>query len=173
VAYAADAGSATNVGAEAEVRALLGADFEIFANLAYLDATIDDDSTNGDLAGNRFRLQPEWTGSVGMFYATELAQGYNLTSSLVYSYRSDVFFEPANAPISGLDISEDSVSLVSARIGIAGADEDWAVNLFASNLLDKEYLVDAGNTGGGFGNPTFVAGAPRFYGIEFKMRFGE
>ncbi len=173
VAYAADAGSATNVGAEAEVRALLGADFEIFANLAYLDATIDDDSTNGDLAGNRFRLQPEWTGSVGMFYATELSQGFNLTSSLVYSYRSDVFFEPANAPISGLDISEDSVSLVSARIGIAGADEDWAVNLFASNLLDKEYLVDAGNTGGGFGNPTFVAGAPRFYGIEFKMRFGE
>ncbi|QHJ11930.1 Colicin I receptor [Paraglaciecola mesophila] len=173
VAFAADAGSATNVGAEAEVRALLGVDFEVFANLAYLDATIDDDSTNGNLAGNRFRLQPEWTGSLGMFYATQLAEGYNFTSSLVYSYRSDVFFEPANAPISGLDISEDAVSLVSARIGIAGEEESWAVSLFANNLLDKEYLVDAGNTGGGFGNPTFVAGPPRFYGVEFKMHFGE
>ncbi|GAC33745.1 TonB-dependent receptor [Paraglaciecola polaris] len=173
VAFAADAGSATNVGVEAEVRALLGADFEMFANLAYLDATIDDDSTNGNLAGNRFRLQPEWTASVGMFYSTQLSQGYNLTSSLVYSYRSDVFFEPENAPISGLDISEDAVSLVSARIGIARANEDWSVSLFANNLLDNEYLVDAGNTGGGFGNPTFVAGPPRFYGVEFTMNFGE
>ena len=173
VAFAADAGSATNLGVEAEVRALLGADFEVFANFAYLDATIDDDSTNGNLAGNRFRLQPEWTASIGMFYSTELAQDYNLTSSLVYSYRSDVFFEPANAPISGLDISEDAVSLVSARIGIAGSDENWSVSLFASNLLDKEYLVDAGNTGGGFGNPTFVAGPPRFYGVEFTMNFGD
>ena len=39
-------------------------------------------------------------------------------------------------------------------------------------LLDKEYLVDAGNTGGGFGNPTFVAGAPRFVGIELTLGFG-
>ena len=171
VAFSADAGSATNVGAEAEVRALINNEFEVFANAAYLDAEIDDDSNNGNLAGNKFRLQPEWTFSTGLFYSTELSNSLNLTSSLIYSYRSEVFFEPANAPISGLDISQPGLGLVSARLGIASGD-DWAVSVFASNLLDKEYLVDAGNTGGGFGNPTFVAGAPRFVGIELTLGFG-
>lgn len=171
VAFSADAGSATNVGAEAEVRALINNEFEVFANTAYLDAEIDDDSNNGNLAGNKFRLQPEWTFSTGLFYSTELSNSLNLTSSLIYSYRSEVYFEPANAPISGLDISQPGLGLVSARLGIANGD-DWAVSVFASNLLDKEYLVDAGNTGGGFGNPTFVAGAPRFVGIELTLGFG-
>ncbi|MBB1401049.1 TonB-dependent receptor [Pseudoalteromonas sp. SG45-1] len=171
VAFSADAGSATNVGAEAEVRALINNEFEVFANAAYLDAEIDNDSNNGNLAGNKFRLQPEWTFSTGLFYSTELSNSLNLTSSLIYSYRSEVYFEPANAPISGLDISQPGLGLVSARLGIA-SDDDWAVSVFASNLLDKEYLVDAGNTGGGFGNPTFVAGAPRFVGIELTLGFG-
>ncbi|MDN3381293.1 TonB-dependent receptor [Pseudoalteromonas sp. APC 3358] len=171
VAFSADAGSAINVGAEAEVRALINNEFEVFANTAYLDAEIDDDSNNGNLAGNKFRLQPEWTFSTGLFYSTELSNSLNLTSSLIYSYRSEVFFEPANVPISGLDISQPALGLVSARLGIANGD-DWAVSVFASNLLDKEYLVDAGNTGGGFGNPTFVAGAPRFVGIELTLGFG-
>lgn len=171
VAFSADAGSATNVGAEAEVRALINNEFEVFANTAYLDAEIDDDSNNGNLAGNKFRLQPEWTFSTGLFYSTELSNSLNLTSSLIYSCRSEVYFEPANAPISGLDISQPGLGLVSARLGIANGD-DWAVSVFASNLLDKEYLVDAGNTGGGFGNPTFVAGAPRFVGIELTLGFG-
>jgi len=171
VAYSADAGSATNVGLEAEVRALLTDEFEVFANAAYLDAEIDDDSNNGELAGNTFRLQPEWTFSTGLFYATELSSSLNLTSSLIYSYRSDVFFEPENAPISGLDISQEGFGLMSARLGIASTS-NWSVSLYANNLLDEEYLVDAGNTGGGFGNPTFVAGAPRMVGLEFTMNFG-
>ncbi|GHB76491.1 TonB-dependent receptor [Psychrosphaera saromensis] len=171
VAYSADAGSATNLGLEAEVRALLSDEFEVFANAAYLDAEIDDDSNNGQLAGNTFRLQPEWTFSTGLFYGTEISSSLNLTSSLIYSYRTDVFFEPENAPISGLDISQEGFGLMSARLGIASS-ANWSVSLFANNLLDEEYLVDAGNTGGGFGNPTFVAGAPRMFGLEFSMDFG-
>jgi outer membrane receptor protein involved in Fe transport len=172
VAYSADAGSASNIGAEAEVRALLSDEFEVFANAAYLDAKIDDESTNGSLAGNKFRLQPDWTFSTGVFYSTELTSSLNLTSSFIYSYRTDVFFEPENAPISGLDISQPAYGLASARLGIA-SDNNWAVSLYTSNLFDKEYLVDAGNTGGGFGNPTFVAGSPRFIGLEFTKTFGK
>lgn len=170
--FTANAGSATNFGFESEVRALLGDNFDVFANLAYIDATIDDDSDNGELAGNRFRLQPEWTASTGVSYYQELSDNYSLTGSLVYSYRSDIFFEPDNAPISGLDISEDAISLMNARVGIANQEMGWSVSLYASNLFDKEYLVDAGNTGGSFGNPTFVAGPPRFVGIDFSMSFG-
>jgi len=171
VAYSADAGSATNIGFEAEVRALLSDEFEVFANTAFLDAEIDDDSNNGQLAGNTFRLQPEWTFSTGVFYGTEITNSLSLTSSLIYSYRTEVFFEPENAPISGLDISQEAFGLMSARVGIS-SNANWSVSLYANNLLDEEYLVDAGNTGGGFGNPTFVAGAPRMFGVEFTMNFG-
>lgn len=171
--FTTNAGSATNAGIEAEVRALLTSDWEVFANVAYIDATIDDDSENGELAGNRFRLQPETTFSTGVFYNTEISDGYQLTGSLMYSYRSEVFFEEDNAPISGLDIKQGDVSLVNAKMGIGDAQSGWTVSVFVNNLLDEEYLVDAGNTGGAFGYPTFVAGPPRFYGIEFSKAFGE
>jgi outer membrane receptor protein involved in Fe transport len=171
--FTANAGSATNIGVETEIRALLGDYFDVFANLAYIDAEIDDDSENGNLAGNRFRLQPELTSSIGVYYNQPLTDNLSLTGSMVYSYRSDIFFEPANAPISGLDISEDAINLVNARIGITDEINRWSVNIFVSNVFDKEYLVDAGNTGGSFGNPTFVAGPPRFVGVEFNMAFGE
>ena len=171
--FTANAGSATNIGLETELRALLGDYFDVFTNLAYIDAEIDNDSENGDLAGNRFRLQPELTTSIGVAYNQPLTNNISLTGSMVYSYRSDIFFEPANTPISGLAISEDAINLVNARIGISNEANRWSVNMFVSNLFDKQYLVDAGNTGGSFGNPIFVAGPPRFVGVEFNMEFGE
>lgn len=150
---------------------ILSDSFDVFANLAYIDATIDDDAENGNLAGNRFRLQPEWTMSTGITYDKDLGNNFSLVGSLVYSYRSDVFFEPDNAPVAGFDIAQDAVSLVNARIGLQSAS-NWALTLVATNLLDEEYLVDAGNTGASFGNPTFVAGPPRFVSLEWSMTFG-
>ncbi len=169
--YTANAGSATNMGLEAEVKASLLPGLNAFANLAYIDATIDDDSSNGTLAGNRFRLQPEWTAAAGLMLDQPLTASLNLTGSLQYSFRSDVFFEEDNAPISGLDIAQPSLALVNAKLGLAGSDNDWRVSLYVNNLFDKEYLVDAGNTGGSFGYPTFVRGAPRFWGIELSGEF--
>lgn len=169
IAYQADAGSATNIGVEGDIRALIGDGLQIFANFAYIDATIDDDATNGNLAGNRFRLQPERTFSIGGSYSTPINSEFNFTSSAIYSYRSDVFFEAANQD----NISQGAVNLASLRLGVESAEGRWSVNLVANNLFDKDYLVDAGNTGGAFGNPTFVAGPPRFYGVEFSMAFGQ
>ncbi|MHA7816896.1 MAG: TonB-dependent receptor [Pseudohaliea sp.] len=170
--FTANAGSATNLGVEADVRALLGASVELFANAAWIDAEIDDDASNGTLAGNRFRLQPEWTASTGLFLDHPLAGDMRLTGSLVYSWRSEVFFEPENAPIAGLPIEEDAYGLLNARLGIANPGRGWELSVFASNLLDEEYLVDAGNTGGSFGNPTFVAGPPLFWGVQLDYDFG-
>ena len=36
---------------------------------------------------------------------------------------------------------------------------------------DKQYLIDAGNTGGSFGIPTFVAGDPRRVGVQASLRW--
>ncbi|MDX3772948.1 TonB-dependent receptor [Chromatiaceae bacterium AAb-1] len=170
--YTDNAGSAANAGVEAELKAALNDGLDLFANLAYIDAKIDKDSNNGELAGNRFRLQPEWTAAVGLLYSTELGGAYRFNSSLVYSFRSEVFFEEDNAPVAGLDIRQGAVQLTSARVGIENTAQKWTLTLYASNLFDKEYLVDAGNTGAAFGHPTFIIGQPRFIGLEFSKRFG-
>ena len=48
----------------------------------------------------------------------------------------------------------------------------------ANNCIEKyskwhwqAFIIDAGNTGQAFGIPTFIAGPPRFYGIQFSVRF--
>lgn len=169
--YIANAGQAKNVGIEAEITLGLTDSIEWFTNLAWLDAKIDDDSSNGNLAGKRFRLQPEYTAGTGLLLAKDLSANYRLNGSLVYSFRSDIFFEEANAPVAGFNISQGAVQQTSVRLGLEQTTANWSVTLYATNLFDKEYLVDAGNTGGAFGYPSFIAGAPRQVGIEFRQNF--
>ncbi|MDR7119495.1 TonB-dependent receptor [Rheinheimera soli] len=169
--YTDNAGNAKNMGIEAELSASLSDDLEWFTNLAWIDAKIDDDSSNGNLAGNRFRLQPEYTAGTGLLHSYELGGEYQLNSSLLYSFRSDIFFEEANAPVAGFDITQGAVQLTSLRFGLENTQQNWSVTLYSSNVFDKKYLVDAGNTGGAFGYPSFVPAAPRLFGIEFTKRF--
>ena len=169
-----NAGAATNTGFEGSISGRVGDGFSYFANLAYIDAKFDDRDSNGVpqvFAGNRFRLQPEWSASAGGTYRYELAALGNVFATLTGTYRSEVFFEDENAPIAGLDISEDAVTLVNLRAGYEAENARWSISAFASNLLDEEYIIDAGNTGGVFGTPTFIAGPPRMYGFEAVYRF--
>lgn len=166
-----NAGSASNFGVEGEVRVQFNEYFQMFGNAAYIDATIDDQPENGIFAGNRFRLQPEWSTALGGLLTLPVTEEINFFANATWTYRSDVFFEIENQPIAGLDIAEDAVNLVNLRAGFAAADDSWEVNVFANNLFDKEYIIDAGNTGGAFGTPTFVAGPPRFYGVQLTGRF--
>jgi len=43
--------------------------------------------------------------------------------------------------------------------------------VIARNLFDQQYIIDAGNTGGAFGIPTFIAGAPQFVTVQLSRRF--
>lgn len=169
--FVENAGNAKNMGVEAELKLALTDELEWFTNLAWIDAKIDDDSSDGELAGNRFRLQPEYTVGTGLQYSKELSSNYRFNSSLLYTFRSDIFFEESNTPIAGFDIAQPAVQLTGLRFGIENTDQDWAITLFASNLFDKQYLVDAGNTGGSFGFPSFIAGSPRMFGVEFRKTF--
>lgn len=169
--YIANAGKANNIGAEAEVSVQLTDSIDWFANLGWIDAKIDKNSENGNLAGKRFRLQPEYTAGSGLLLSHELNATYRLQGSLWYSFRSDIFFEEANAPIAGFAISQGAVQQTSLRLGIEQSVANWSVTVAASNLFDKQYLVDAGNTGGSFGYPSFIAGAPRQISIEFRQLF--
>ena len=87
-----------------------------------------------------------------------------------YSWQSDIFFDNDNDRFGGV-LAQDAYGLLNARLRFVDAGENFHVELFGTNLLDEEYLIDAGNTGGSFGMPTFIAGSPRLYGVRAGVEF--
>ena len=160
------AGSAKNLGVELEGNLKLASYLSAFATFAYIDGGIGDEAANGVFAGNRFRLQPETTASGGLMLRLPVG-GATLYATPSINYRTKVFFELPNSQA----VSTPGCTLVNARAGFEFAEGRYSVGGFVRNATNKRYLIDAGNTGGGFGIPTYIAGEPRFYGIELGAKF--
>lgn len=161
------AGSATNFGVEAEVNVRAADWLSLFANIGYIDGGIDNDPANGNLAGARFRLQPEVQAAGGFTIDYPINDSTRLFATPSVTFRSRVFFEAPNSNL----ISQPSVTLVNLRAGVSFADEKFEIAGFVRNLTNKNYLLDAGNTGGAFGIPTFIPAEPRFCGIQASAKF--
>ncbi|WP_448582920.1 TonB-dependent receptor [Thermaurantiacus sp.] len=162
-----NAGSASNFGIETELSWAATRNVTLFGNAAYIDAGIDDREENGIFAGDRFRLQAKWQAAGGVDARFPIGDQFNLFVTPTATYQSRLFFELPNRPL----ISQGPVALVNVRGGIETRDGRWQLLGFARNALDREYLIDAGNTGGAFGIPTFIRGLPALYGVEAAFRF--
>ncbi|RYG09886.1 MAG: TonB-dependent receptor, partial [Caulobacteraceae bacterium] len=68
------------------------------------------------------------------------------------------------------DESQDAYGLLNLRVRYIPDSGAWGVEAFGENVLDEEYIKDAGNTGDGLGMPTFIAGRPASYGLVFKLK---
>ncbi|MCU0646595.1 MAG: TonB-dependent receptor [Gemmatimonadaceae bacterium] len=165
-----DDGAARASGAELSARAQATRAVTLFATYGYLDATFNDRDENGTpqrLAGNRFRLAPRHTWSVGTTLAHRWANRSELEVTPSYAWRGQHFFEELNQPTIqqaayGLANLRATLTLPGGRVRVIG---------MARNLFDEEYIIDAGNTGGAFGIPTFIAGAPRFVSLQLSYGF--
>ncbi len=160
-----DAGEATGKGIEAEFQMAATKGLTIFVNYAYLDATFDDSDSDGieqKLAGNTFRLTPKHSGSAGFTYQFDLGNAGFVGLSLSASYKSEHFFDDDNSP----ELFQDGYALINSAIQYSSKNGKYGLRLNMNNLANEKYLIDAGNTGQAFGIPTFVPGAPRFYGAQ-------
>lgn len=168
VIVTASAGSASNLGTEAEIQVRPTSWFNFFANVGYIDGGIDDKpGIAPNFRGARFRLQPEVQSAAGFTIESTLGNGMRLFATPSVTYRGKIFFEVPNNPA----ISQEAVTLVNLRAGVAFAGDKWEIVAYARNLLDENYLLDAGNTGGAFGIPTFIPAEPRLYGLQVSTRF--
>lgn len=168
LAVTRSAGSANNIGVELEGGVAVHRWLSLFGTFAYLDGGIADDPANGVFAGNRFRLQPDTTASGGATLRVPVGSSATFYATPSANYRSKVYFELPNSEA----ISQGGYMLVNLRAGLAFGDQGrFHVGGFARNLTGKRYLIDAGNTGATFGTPTYIAGEPRFYGVELGARF--
>jgi outer membrane receptor protein involved in Fe transport len=161
------AGTATNLGAEAEIQARPTSWLRMFGNIGYIHGGIDDKVSNGRFAGSRFRLQPEVQASGGFTIDAPIGEGKRVFMTPSITYRSRIQFETPNDP----DLTQGPVTLINLRGGVSLSDDKFEISVFARNLGNKKYLIDAGNTGGSFGVPTFIPGEPRFYGVQLTGRF--
>lgn len=165
-----DAGEARSYGFEVALNAQATEWLTLFATYGYINARIDDEDSNGqqqELGGNTFRLTPKHAASVGANAVYAVADNLEVFFTPSFTFKSRVFFEDANTP----GIEQGAYGLLNLRGGVQSADGVWTLTAFVENAFDREYIIDAGNTGGSFGLPTFIAGAPRFYGVQVSARF--
>ncbi len=170
---ATDAGNATGTGFEAALQGALTDRISVFASYGYTDATFDDTGDNGEaqeFAGYSFRLTAKHTFALGATFTLPLGQSGQLWLTPIYQYKSKHYFDDNNALFGGI-LSEDGYSLVNVRAGWRSPNGRWEFGAWIENLADEEYLIDAGNTGGSFGIPTFIAGAPRLWGVNATFNY--
>lgn len=161
------AGTATNKGVEAELTIKPASWLSVFGNIGYIDGGIDDKPTiAANFRGAKFRLQPDVQAAAGFTIDAPMG-GVTFFATPSVTYRSKIFFEIPNNNL----ISQEAVTLVNINAGFRFGGDRFEVAAFARNLLNEDYLLDAGNTGGAFGIPTFIPAEPRLYGIRVGAKF--
>ncbi len=168
-----DAGNATGRGLELSLQGRVSERLSAFANYALTDATFDDHDGAGrpqSLGGNTFRLTPRHAFSLGGTFTTASSPGGSFFVTPIWSYKSKHYFDDNNA-LFGSSLRQDGFGVANLRVGWRSPKGRWEVTAHAENLLDKDHLIDAGNTGGSFGIPTFVAGDPRRFGVQTSVRW--
>jgi iron complex outermembrane recepter protein len=159
-----NAGQATSYGAELQFRAKLTDWLSGFGTYAWNRGRFDSDSA---FSNNQFRLSPDHAASLGLNAVAPVTDSIDLFFRPSVTWKSEVFFEEDNDP----RFVQDAFSLVNLRMGAQFGGGKFAAALYGTNLLDEEYLIDAGNTGAGIGSPTFIRGNPRFIGVEVSGKF--
>lgn len=158
-------GSATSYGGEAQASYKASRWLKLFATYGYNHGRFDDDADPA-YAGNHFRLSPDHTVSLAA-QASMPAFGGVAFVTPSYTWKSNVFFEEQNQP----QYQQGAFGLVNLRAGWTTPNGAWTFTAFANNLLDKDYLIDAGNSGDAIGSGTYIEGAPRMFGISTAVYF--
>ncbi|MBR9911986.1 MAG: TonB-dependent receptor [Gammaproteobacteria bacterium] len=174
-----NAGSATAHGLElfidAEPLENLRAFFSYGYNYGRFDSR-DDSGNQQQFAGHKFRLSPDHSAAIGvtLSFPTEAGR-FSITPS--YSYKSAIFFDDDNdrPNLQAFDDTQDEVQpgygIWDLSLRYESKAGHYVVELYGKNLADKDYLLDAGNTGDSFGLPTFIAGPDRLVGVAFSARY--
>ncbi|AOH86488.1 TonB-dependent receptor [Sphingomonas panacis] len=172
-----NAGKAESYGFEGQIRYVPFKALTVFGTYAYSHGRFKE----GARKGNRFRLSPDTALSAG-FIAKLPAGPVTLDFTPSVTYQSSIFFDDDNdkpalqaknlVPDLIQDEYQTGYALVDARLGIEPKGGVWRLEAFVTNLLNKKYIKDAGNTGDALGLPTFIAGEPRFYGLAISFKTG-
>jgi len=171
-----NAGEAKSYGFEGQAFFSVTDQLDLFGTYGYNHSRFE----AGIFDGNKFRLSPDNRFSLGGIYRLPVWGG-DFEIQPTYTWQSETFFDDNNdraslqtgnfVPDTVVDELQESYGLLNLRLRYVPSHENWAVEVFGDNLLDEEYIKDAGNTGDGLGLPTFIAGEPRTYGVTLSVSY--
>lgn len=167
---AVNSGRAHAPGFEASLQQAIGDNISAFLNYSYLHARFDGTDQNGNpqqYAGNHLRLAPDNSASLGLLWSVPLGDGRAFYFRPSYTWHSQVYFEDDNNPA----YAQGAYGLLNLRTGVSLERGRWDLGLWCSNLTNRRYLIDGGNTGEDFGLPTYIPGAPRTFGVSVSGKF--
>jgi len=168
-----DGGRARGQGLETTLNATVTDHLTLFGTYGYTDARFAALSAEGQpqlYAGNTFRLESRHTLALGSTLAVPVADHGDLSLSPILQYKSAAYFEDNNAQFGGR-LRQGGFSLLNLNVAYRPRHGHWEARLTVQNLLAKDYLIDAGNTGANYNIPTTVRGTPRTVGAEFTAWF--
>jgi outer membrane receptor protein involved in Fe transport len=170
-----NAGEAESYGFETQAVWSATDDLELYATYGYNHSRFQ----AGIFDGNRFRLSPDHKFSIGGLWALPV-EGGRFEVQPTYTWQSEVFFDNDNdrtslqttnfVPDTAVDELQDDYGLLNVRVRYV-SDAGWSIEGFMDNALDEEFLKDAGNTGDSLGLPTFIAGEPQTFGVNFTASY--
>lgn len=162
-------------GVDVHLNQTLNENFNVDIGLAYTDSeytefpdaalqTFDPifgvQNLTADVSGVQMQRTPEFSGTLGLGYRTDLAGG-ELSLNGNYSYRTEVSFDFART------LTEDAYGLLNLAASWTAPNDHWVFSLKGSNVTDEEYLVqvlpNAGGFGGVYGRPSSV-----FFEISYR-----
>lgn len=171
-----DAGKAEAYGLETSIDWAASDWADIFISYTYNRARFTGDSL---YHGNQMRLNPDHKLSAGATFTAHALDGI-FTFTPTYTWQSKIYFDNDNdisseqnnlLPDTIRDEFQKQYGLVNLRLTYQPEGKPWSIGIFVDNLLDQQYIKDAGNTGDALGIPTFISGAPRFAGASFTFKF--
>lgn len=169
---AADAGRAHSFGVEVSLRYVATNWLSIFGNYSYIDGKFNDEDQDGNkqaYAGNRFRLTPEHSFSLGADLHYNVNSNNMLFFRPSYTWKSKVYFEDSNEP----ELTQDAYGLCNFNLGWRYQPKNiyYEVSCFGKNIFDEKYIIDAGNSGRQIGFPTYIGGTRSVIGVQLKVGF--
>jgi iron complex outermembrane receptor protein len=163
--YVDNAGEATSIGFEVEVRAKPVEWLELFGGFGYTDAEFDEfiDPFGQDVSDNDLAFVPETTWNIGAQLNHETPSGYNLFARAEYVGVGDFYYDAGNR-------EKDRFALANFRFGVDAGR--MRVEAWVRNAFEDEYVPIAIQPNPA--DPTFFvgeSGAPRTFGVTFSMTF--
>lgn len=148
--------------------------FSLSLGGSYVDAHYTD-FTNGqctgvvgacDLSGKRLNGSAKWNINVGANYTTPITDTLDSYVRLDYAWKSDLYVAQDLNP----DTRNPAYGVLNGRIGVKSAD-GFGFEVFAKNLLDKNYVLFSYGLPFGTGAYVGYVGAPRIVGVRFSKSF--
>jgi len=165
-----NAAAATIRGVEIEAISRIGGDLQAGGHVSWLDAVYDRYVAVGaggitaEVAGNRLNNAPEWSGRVWIEWTGDIGRSRRLTVTGDATAQTTVFYTPFNDDIQ----RQRPYVLLGGRAEYGPSNRRWAVNVYARNLTNTDYIMATFGT-----SPAAFGGRPgpsRQVGVQFAVQ---